>query len=129
MKTITATYLTRNLGRVLDRLVSEGEGVVIKETANRLLACFRARRDKLRWKPWRTSIEPSPTMPPRRGKPIAARGGGREAGSIKAFAIHGVLARLLDLAHARRLLTRNKHDFEGIPGRRLVTYRLAKYKP
>ena len=30
MKTITATHLARNLRRVLDRLVIEGEGIVIE---------------------------------------------------------------------------------------------------
>ena len=30
MKTITATHLARNLRRILDRLVIEGEGIVIE---------------------------------------------------------------------------------------------------
>lgn len=30
MKTVTATYLARNLRRILDRLVVEGEGIVIE---------------------------------------------------------------------------------------------------
>jgi len=30
LKTITATYLARNLRRILDRLVFEGEGIVIQ---------------------------------------------------------------------------------------------------
>ena len=30
MKTITATYLARNLRRILDQLVFEGEGIVIQ---------------------------------------------------------------------------------------------------
>jgi len=33
------------------------------------------------------------------------------------------------LQHACRLLTRNKHDFEDIPGLRLVLYQLAHHKP
>jgi predicted nucleic acid-binding protein len=33
------------------------------------------------------------------------------------------------LQHAYRLLTRNKHDFEDIPGLSLVSYQLAHHKP
>jgi predicted nucleic acid-binding protein len=33
------------------------------------------------------------------------------------------------LQHACRLLTRNKHDFEDIPGLSLVLYQLARHKP
>ncbi len=33
------------------------------------------------------------------------------------------------LQHACRLLTRNHHDFEDIPGLRLVLYQLARHKP
>ncbi len=33
------------------------------------------------------------------------------------------------LQHACRLLTRNKHDFEDIPGLNLVVYQLARHKP
>lgn len=33
------------------------------------------------------------------------------------------------LQHACRLLTRNRHDFDDIPGLSLVTYQLARHKP
>jgi len=33
------------------------------------------------------------------------------------------------LQHACRFLTRNKHDFEDIPGLKLVVYQLAGHKP
>jgi predicted nucleic acid-binding protein len=53
----------------------------------------------------------------------------RKAGRQHRYRVQDLWLASQALQHACRLLTRNPHDFEDIPGLSLVIYRLAGHKP
>ena len=140
MKTITATHLARNLRRVLDRLAVEGEGIVIERNRQQVARLLPGPARKL---PRDPGIRQQRLAALRRleRKPLlyidGTTGGifGTLAAQIKAagrqhrYRVQDLWLASQAVQHACRLLTRNKRDFEDIPGLSLVFYQLARHKP